>query len=89
MGETVTLRVTNAGTTEHEFTLGDATLQDEHEIEMQNMTGHMMDEPHAIRLEPGQTKDVVWHFTTAGEVLYGCHTPGHYASGMVGTITVK
>jgi len=27
--------------------------------------------------------------TTSGEILFGCHQPGHFAAGMVGGITVE
>jgi len=30
-----------------------------------------------IGLKPGETKSLTWRFTEAGEVLYGCHEPGH------------
>ena len=89
-GETITFRVTNAGAIPHDFVLGDAASQDEHDIEMANMSGDMMhDEPNAFVLEPGETKEVTWHMTQSGEILFGCHQPGHYAAGMKGTITVS
>lgn len=89
VGETVTFRVTNVGAIPHDFTLGDEHMQDEHEEEMQSGMAHMGDEPNAFVLEPGETKEMTWTFTEAGEVLYGCHQTGHYAAGMVGTITVQ
>lgn len=90
-GETVTFRVTNAGVIPHDFTLGDTHMQDEHEAEMAEMSGDMAmhDEPNAFVLEPGETKEVTWHMTQAGEILFGCHQPGHYAAGMKGTITIE
>lgn len=88
-GETVTFVVTNVGAAVHEFTLGDEHTQDEHEAEMQEMGGGMMhDEPNAVSLAAGETKELTWHFTDGGDVLFGCHQPGHYAGGMVGTVTV-
>ena len=89
VGETITFVVTNTGAAAHDFTLGDAHIQDEHEAEMQQMAGDMMhDDVNAFVLAPGETKELTWRFTAAGEVLYGCHQPGHYAAGMVGSITV-
>ncbi len=90
-GETVTFRVTNVGAIDHDFTLGDAHMQEEHEAEMAEMAGSdmsMHDEPNAFVIKPGETKEMTWHMTASGEVLFGCHQPGHYAAGMVGTITV-
>ncbi|MFT5223251.1 MAG: putative cupredoxin-like copper-binding protein [Glaciecola sp.] len=90
LGETITFVITNSGASVHEFTLGTSSVQDEHEEEMQDMAGGMMmaDEPNAIAIAAGETKEITWSFTQAGEVLYGCHQPSHYDAGMVGTITV-
>ncbi len=93
-GETVTFRITNSGQLLHEFTMGDEATQAAHEAEMEAMGGAsggmaMQDELNAVAVEPGEAKELTWTFPTAGEVLYGCHEPGHYAGGMVGTITVS
>ena len=90
VGETVTLRVTNEGKLAHDFTLGRSDLQDEHDIEMAEMAGmEMADEPNAFMIQPGETKELTWHFTEGGEVLIGCHVPGHYAAGMKAEISVE
>ena len=92
-GETITFVITNTGQAVHEFTLGDEALQDEHEEEMAEMMEEgemtMEDEPNALSLDPGETGELTWHFTSSGELLYGCHEPGHYAGGMVGDITIQ
>ncbi|MDA1106777.1 MAG: cupredoxin family protein [Proteobacteria bacterium] len=86
-GETVRFVVTNKGNSMHEFVLGDAAEQAEHEKMMQGMRGMIMaDEANAIRLKPGETKELVWTFAKAGTLEYACHQPGHYAAGMVGKI---
>lgn len=91
-GQTVTFRITNTGSIPHEFTLGDEETQDEHEAEMQEMvkSGEMMmhDELNAVNLEAGEVKELTWKFTEGGQVLFGCHQPGHYAGGMKGSVTV-
>lgn len=92
-GETITFVVTNTGETVHEFTLGDQAAQDDHEAEMVEMMeeGEMMehDEPNTLSLEPGETGELTWHFSESGEVLYACHQPGHYAGGMIGSISIS
>ena len=89
-GETVRFIVTNKGQLTHEFIIGDAREQAEHEQEMQQMTGmDMPDEPNGITLKPGQTKTLIWTFGLEGEVELACHVPGHYAAGMVGEIFVN
>lgn len=94
VGETITFHLVNTATVEHDFTLGDESEQDQHEQEMQHMPSggdmHVMgDSANAIHIAPGQTKDLTWKFTKAGTTLYGCHEPGHFSSGMKGTITVS
>jgi uncharacterized cupredoxin-like copper-binding protein len=89
-GETVRFIVTNKGQLTHEFTIGDAGEQAEHEKEMQRMDGMVMpDEPNAITLKPGETKTLVWTFGKEPVVEFACHVPGHYAAGMAGKIFVK
>ena len=90
VGETVTFRITNTGVLPHDFTLGDAATQDEHDEEMSDMPeGSAHDEPNAVTMAAGETKEMTWIFTEAGTVLMGCHIPGHYAGGMRGEITIS
>lgn len=87
VGEVVTFVVTNEGNNPHEFVLGDKAYQDEHEDMEMEHSGDGDD--GAVSLEPGETTEFTWRFTEAGEFLYACHEPGHYAGGMVGTIAVN
>lgn len=64
-------------------------MQDEHAAEMAGDNAHMDDADNVFTLEPGESHEMTWTFTSAGELLFGCHQPGHYESGMVGTITVR
>lgn len=88
-GETVAFEVTNTGEIRHEFVIGDVDFQREHEQEMASGDMSMEHEANTLVLDPGQTGTLAWTFTQAGEVLYGCHEPGHYDGGMVGTIQVS
>lgn len=89
-GEVVTFRVTNAGAIPHDFVLGTEEMQDEHEAEMAEMSGDMdmHSEPNVFSLEPGETKELTWHFTDSGSIIFGCHQPGHYAAGMKGSVLI-
>ncbi|WP_341253792.1 cupredoxin domain-containing protein [Euzebya pacifica] len=91
VGETVTFSVTNVGQLPHDFTLGDAETQQAHEEEMAEMEGDMdrgATEPNAVTIPAGETVETTWTFTEPGEILIGCHVPGHYDAGMRGTITI-
>lgn len=87
-GETVTFRVVNDGRVLHDFTLGDQPTQDDHEAEMSGGMSGGHDEPNVITLEPGESGDTTWRFTSHPPILYGCHVPGHYDAGMVGTLVI-
>ncbi len=88
-GEVVTFRVTNAGNLEHEFTLGDEAVQERHETEMAEMGDMQMDDdPNAITVPPGETVELTWEFTDSGNILFACHTQGHWAAGMQGEIAI-
>jgi uncharacterized cupredoxin-like copper-binding protein len=86
-GVPVTFVVMNAGAIDHEFYVGDEAAQAEHEEEM--MAGGMRhDEPDGISVKPGETKELIHTFEAPGEMLAGCHEPGHYTAGMKAAITV-
>lgn len=55
---------------------------------MQGMS-MMGGDPNSITLAVGQTRSLIWTITQAGTVEYGCHEPGHFAAGMVGTIAIE
>lgn len=86
-GVEVTFVVTNAGLLDHEFYLGDEEAQAAHEMKMA-AGGMAHDEPEGIGLDPGETKELTFTFSEAGETLAGCHVVGHHAAGMRAVITV-
>ena len=43
---------------------------------------------NSVIVQPGETEELKFTFSTAGEWLAGCHLPGHYPAGMVATINV-
>jgi uncharacterized cupredoxin-like copper-binding protein len=95
-GEVVRFEVVNAGTLPHEFLVGDADRQEGFEREMAD--GGMGGMDHGsedgplpgVMLEAGGTDSFVFSVPAkAGELIYACHVPGHYAAGMRGRLTVE
>jgi Cu+-exporting ATPase len=86
-GETVAFQITNSGALPHEFFVGTPAEQQAHETEMSGGST-MMDEPSAVVVPAGGTARLVYTFDQPGTLQYGCHVPGHYAAGMLGTIIV-
>ena len=91
VGKPITFVVTNRGTILHEFVVGDQVFQDAHDQEMMAGGGMSMpkDEPTAIGVQPGATKELTMTFDKAGLTLAGCHVTGHFAAGMRAQITVQ
>ncbi len=87
-GEVVTFAVTNRGQVVHEFTLGDAAMQQEHADAMAHMPdGIAHEQANSVTVQPGETKQLTWRFGDTA-IEYGCHEPGHYEAGMRGRITL-
>jgi uncharacterized cupredoxin-like copper-binding protein len=88
-GRPIRFVVTNTGSTNHEFYLGDQAAQEAHGMEMASSMGAMAhDEPEGIGLKPGETKELTFTFPKAGTFLAGCHVNGHYGGGMKAAITI-
>ncbi|MBA2634629.1 MAG: cupredoxin domain-containing protein [Chloroflexi bacterium] len=85
-GEMVRFEVTNDGESAHEFLIGDEAAQAEFEEAMQGGMDH--ETKVGVSLDPGQTESFEYTFDEAGNLLAGCHEPGHYDGGMVATITI-
>lgn len=88
VGVPVTFVVSNTGSADHEFYLGDEAAQVAHEAEMMASGGMSHDDPEGIAVAPGETKELSYTFTKAGMILAGCHVAGHYAAGMMTQLTV-
>lgn len=99
-GETVRFELTNTGAVVHEFTLGDAALQANHQKEMLEMAamghdkdahsamGGMHHDANSVTLKPGESAELTWTFTRATGLEFACNEPGHYQAGMVGQLKV-
>jgi uncharacterized cupredoxin-like copper-binding protein len=87
-GDSVRFVVKNQGQVMHEMVLG--TMKDlrEHAEHMRKHPDMVHDEPNMLHVAPGDTGEMGWQFTRAGEFYYGCLVPGHFEAGMIGRITV-
>ncbi len=90
-GETVTFRIVNEDEVLHEFDLGDQEFQDSMMKQMEGMKPgeRMADEPNAISVKAGETRELTWTFSEKGTFQYACHQPGHHGAGMMGTVIVS
>jgi uncharacterized cupredoxin-like copper-binding protein len=87
VGETVRFNFKNTGQVTHDAFIGDATAQEAHEKQMHEGHDHGGD-PNALSVQPGKSASLTHTFDKAGQVLIGCHEPGHYVGGMKMTVNV-
>lgn len=88
-GETIRFEVSNRGLQRHEMVLGRMDDLVAHAKEMEKHPDMEHDDPEAVMVEPGETKVLLWRFTEAGDVHFGCLLPGHFSAGMHGRVHVK
>jgi uncharacterized cupredoxin-like copper-binding protein len=86
-GETVHFVVTNEDPIDHEFLVGDASMQRIHEDGTEPAHGAR---PGEISVPAGETVETTYTFPDQLEPgwEFACHLPGHYAYGMRGPITI-
>lgn len=88
-GETIRIVGKNVGKLRHELVLGTRTELREHAALMRKFPGMEHADPNQISVAPGETRELVWHFTRAGIFEFACLEPGHFEAGMIGTVTVE
>jgi uncharacterized cupredoxin-like copper-binding protein len=92
-GETVLLHVINGGLAAHEAVIGDQAVQDAWEVAEAPTVDAPPGPTPVVSVPPGvgglrivvasgQRQDVLWTVPLGGELIVGCHVPGHYAKGM-------
>jgi uncharacterized cupredoxin-like copper-binding protein len=77
-GETITFRITNGGTAEHEFKVGP----------MKDVFNDVPGTPEVAGITHGTTKTLTYTFSGTGPYAFACHAPGHFENGMIGFVNV-
>lgn len=88
-GETVRLRVVNAGKVLHELVIGTRQELQEHAALMRKFPNMAHDEPYMAHVSAGKSGALVWNFNRPGEFEFACLIPGHFEAGMLGRIIVQ
>ena len=88
-GEQVKFVLKNVGKVDHEFMLDSVQNNAKHKIQMEKNPDMEHDDPNGKRLAPSGSNEIVWRFTKPGTFEFACLIPGHYESGMHGTVVVK
>ena len=87
-GETIRFVVKNSGKLSHEFALGTTADLKAHNEVMKKNPGMEHAEDNMVTVKPGQSGEVIWHFTKATKVDFACLHVGHFDAGMKGSIAV-
>ena len=85
LGEVIRFVITNTGSMDHEFSVGDRATQLAHAKLMANNPDiKHMDDPTSAHVAPGETKSVIWKFNQPiqGDVVFACPMAGHLEAGM-------
>ncbi|RBP16811.1 putative cupredoxin-like copper-binding protein [Roseiarcus fermentans] len=94
LNETIRFVVSNKSEVDHELVLGDVEAQTAHRKEMIEMLEkgqdmHGDDDPNAVAVKAGETRELIWKFSRAGRFEFDCNIPGHFEAGMTGAINVE
>jgi uncharacterized cupredoxin-like copper-binding protein len=87
-GEKVRFVFKNTGQVAHDAFIGDQTAQEAHEREMREGHGDHGKGSNAVTVAPGKSAQLVYTFERPGQLVLGCHQPGHYTGGMKATINI-
>jgi uncharacterized cupredoxin-like copper-binding protein len=88
-GETLRIRVKNAGQLTHEIVLGSEKDLKAHAELMKKFPEMEHAEPNMLTLAAGKSGELVWKFSRAGVVNFACLQPGHFDAGMKGQVRVS
>lgn len=88
-GEQVKFVLKNHGSVDHEFMLDSVENNAKHKIQMERNPDMEHDDPNGKRLASKDSNEIVWRFSKPGTFEFACLIPGHYESGMHGTVVVK
>lgn len=87
-GEKVRFVFKNTGQVVHDAFIGDEAAQEAHGREMRDGHGDHGKGAAAVSVRPGKTATLTHTFDRPGQIILGCHQPGHYIAGMRAQITI-
>ncbi|QFU07223.1 plastocyanin [Rhodobacteraceae bacterium THAF1] len=87
-GETIQFVLTNEGSGPHDFVMATPGEIADHRDEMQGFDDMRHEADYAVRVEPEETRTLIWTFANEGDFEFACLIPGHYEAGMHGPLTV-
>ncbi len=89
VGEVVRFVVTNKGTLQHEFSIGNAEEQKKHAEMMRENPNMVHEDGNTLSLQPGETGEITWRFAGDPDVIFACNIPGHFEAGMYHRVSLQ
>lgn len=87
-GQTVRIIARNDGEVLHEIVLGTRAEIEQHRAAMRADPAMAHGAPYMAHVAPGASSQIIWQFDRTGTFEFACLLPGHYESGMTGSIEV-
>ena len=84
-GTTVRFVVRNLDPIAHELIVGDGAVHERHRY---GTEAHHGDRPGEVSVAAGATAETTFLPAHPGDVVFGCHLPGHWDYGMQGVLRV-
>lgn len=84
-GSVVVFRFRNTTAERHQAAVGDGNFQQDRVSGQLDPNDPLV---NTVVVEPGGTADLPYRMDVPGELLIGCHEPGHWEAGMRATVTV-
>lgn len=88
-GQTVKIIARNDGDVLHEIVLGTREEIEKHRTAMRDDPAMAHGAPYMAHVAPGESQQIIWQFDQPGKFEFACLLPGHYESGMTGSLTVE
>lgn len=85
-GERVRFLIRNGDPIDHEFILGDERVQQVHE---EGTEAHHGTKPGEVSIAALEEAETTYLFERPGELIIGCHLPGHFDFGMKAAVLVE
>lgn len=87
----ISFQVANKGEVRHEFLVGTPEEHEDHEKQVAEGEEHGAHESEleGVGVDPGNEKTFIFVVPKEGDLLFGCHEPGHYEKGMKGSMRYR
>jgi uncharacterized cupredoxin-like copper-binding protein len=88
-GETLKLIAKNASSVPQELAIGNAAELKSHAETVRKFPKMQGSQANRVSVKPGESAELVWQFTNAGQFIVACVPPGQFDAASAGKIVVS